>query len=148
MKAVDRTVRQETGYIAAWVLVFSILMQAVFLICRAWDWRVLTGNLLGATAAIGNFFLMGLTVQKAVGQEEKQARLTMKASQSGRLIMMGVFAGVGAAVPVFNLWASLLPMLFPRIAIALRPLFDKRFGTVSSPVSSPADEDDDDDDDI
>ena len=33
MRRVDATVRKETGYIASFVLIFSALMQAVFLIC-------------------------------------------------------------------------------------------------------------------
>ena len=37
-----------------------------------------------------------------------------------------IVAVLGAVLPCFHLWASLIPLLFPRIAIALRPLFDKK----------------------
>ncbi len=125
MKKIDRTVIRETGYITVWVLIFSALMQAVFLIIGKWDYTVLLGNLLGAAAAVLNFFLMGLTVQAATVKEEKAAKATMKLSQSLRTLMLFAAAVVGAAVPCFQIIASLLPLFFPRVAIAFRPLFMK-----------------------
>ena len=95
MKQVDKTVLKETKYIAAFVLIFSALTQAVFLIIGKWDYTVLLGNLLSGIAAILNFFLMGITVQAAVGKEDKQARNTMKMSQSLRTLMLVAFAAVG-----------------------------------------------------
>ena len=68
-KKVDGTVRKETIYIAAAVLILSMLMQAVFLIIKQWDYTVLLGNLLGGGVAVLNFFLMGLTVQKATSAD-------------------------------------------------------------------------------
>jgi len=54
MKKVDKTVLNETKYIALWVFLFSILMQAVFLVIGKWDYAVLFGNLLSATFAVIN----------------------------------------------------------------------------------------------
>ncbi len=122
---VDKAVKAETIYIAVWVLILSALMQAVFLLIGRWDYTVLCGNLLGGGAAVLNFFLMGLGVQKAVTQDEQTARSTIKLSQTGRLMMMLGFAVIGLVVPVFHPIAVLVPMLFPRIAIALRPVVDR-----------------------
>ena len=84
---VDKTVRRETLFVAAWVGIFSLFMQAVFLVIGRWDYTVLLGNLLGAAAAVGNFFLMGLTVQSAVQKEEKDAKQAVswykKAAEQG-----------------------------------------------------------------
>lgn len=126
MKKIDPTVLKETAYITAFTIIFSILMQSVFLIIGKWDYTVLLGNLLGIVATILNFFLMGLTVQNALSKEEKDAKNIMKLSQSGRLFMMFAFALIGYLVPVFNAISVVVPFLFPRIAIMLRPLFDKR----------------------
>lgn len=126
MKRVDKTVLAETGYIAMWVVIFSTLMQAVFLIAGGWNVTVLFGNLLGAAAAVLNFFLMGLTVQSATARGEKDAKALMKLSQSLRTLMMFGAAVLGAVLPCFQIIASLLPLFFPRIAIAFRPLFMKR----------------------
>ena len=122
---IDPTVRRETGYIAVCVAVLSALMEAVFLIIGQWDYTVLLGNLLSGAAAIGNFFLMGLTVQKAVGKEEKQAAGYMKLSQMLRMLMLFVAAALGVALPCFNTWTALIPLFFPRIAITLQPFIRK-----------------------
>ena len=79
---IDKTVAKETRYIAVWVLAFSVLMQVVFVLIGDWDYTVLLGNLLGAATAVGNFLLMGLTVQKAVAEEPKDAARRIRMSQS------------------------------------------------------------------
>ena len=125
MKNVDPTVWKETKYIAAWMLVLSALLQAVFLIIGKWDLTVLLGNLMGATVSVLNFFLMGLSIQKALQKEEKEAKNTLKLSQTYRTILLLIVAILGGVLDCFNLWAVLIPMLFPRTAIVFRPMFDK-----------------------
>lgn len=126
MIELDKTVKRETLYIASAVVVMSALMQSVFLIINRWDYTVLLGNILSAAVAVLNFLLMGLTVQSAVKKDEKAAANLMKLSQSLRSFMLLAAAVIGAALPVFNLWTTLIPLFFPRIAVALRPLFNKR----------------------
>lgn len=125
MKKVDAAIKKETLYIAVIVLLLSVLMQAVFLIIGKWNYTVLLGNLLSGFFAVLNFFLMGLSVQSAVKMEEKDAKTTIKASQSLRMFMLFAVAAVGVLLPCFHTLAVLIPLLFPRIAIALRPLFNK-----------------------
>ena len=125
MKGIDPTVRKETLYIAAWTLLLTLLTEAVYLLLRRWDLTVLFGNLLGAAAAVLNFFLMGLTVQKAVGREEKDAANLMRLSQAGRLLLLVLVGLAAALVPLFDLIATLIPLFFPRLAVAARPLFDR-----------------------
>lgn len=122
---IDKTVLKETEYVAVWVLILSGLMQAVFLLLGKWDYTVLLGNLLIAAALILNFFLMGITVQNAVQKEEKDARAAMKVSQTYRMFLMIVVVALGAGLRVFNTWAVVIPVIFPRLAIAFRPLFGK-----------------------
>ena len=127
MKKIDRTVIKETVYITAWVLIFSVLTQAVFLVLGRWSYTVLLGNLLGGGAAALNFFLMGLSVQKALEkEEEKDAKQVLRLSRTLRMLFLFVVAVIGVTVPCFHYVAALIPLLFPRIAIAFRPLFDKK----------------------
>lgn len=125
MKKIDPAILRETRYIAVWVAIFSAIMQAVFLVIGYWDYTVLLGNTLSGIIGILNFFLMGLAVQAAVLKEEKDAATTMKASQSLRMVMLFAIAAVGVLLPCFNTIAVLVPFFFPRIAVALRPLFNK-----------------------
>ena len=123
---IDKTVLKETRFIAVGVIILSLVMQSVFLILMRWDYRVLLGNILSGTFAVLNFLLMGITVQKAVGQDEKQSATTMRFSQTVRNAMLFIVAAIGVLVPVFNTITVLLPLFFPRITIMLRPLIDKK----------------------
>ena len=122
LKKVDPVVMKETRYIAITVLILSALMQAVFLIIGQWNYTVLLGNLYGAVIAVGNFFLMGLTVQKCLTMEPDDAKKRMKLSQQGRLMLMLVLCMIGAALPCFNTVALLVPQFFPRIGVTIRGL--------------------------
>ena len=73
MNKIDPTIKRETAYIAAVTVGLSVLMQTVFFLMNKWTLSVLFGNLLGIAAAVGNFFLMGLTVQRALSEDKKKA---------------------------------------------------------------------------
>jgi len=120
MNKIDGTVRKETMYILIWTLVFSAVMQAICLIAGQWDYTILLGNLLGAAAAVLNFFLMGLTVQSSLGKDPKEAQTKMKASQAYRMLMLFLVALVGHLLPCFHLLAVVIPYFFPRFVILIR----------------------------
>lgn len=128
MKKIDKTVLWETAYIAAFALIFSLLMQAVYLLIGKWNYTVLLGNLLGYIAAVGNFFFMGITIQGALEKDEADAKTAVKFSMTARMLVLCVFAGLGLLLDCFDTIAVIIPFVFPRIAIALRPLYDKRHG--------------------
>lgn len=117
---VDPTVKKETLFVLGFVGVLSALMQAVFLVIGKWDLTVLWGNLLGGGAAVLNFFLMGLAIQKAVGREEQEIKNQIRLSQTARMLMLFAVALVGYLVPVFHVVAVVLPFLFPRISVMVR----------------------------
>ena len=122
LKKVDPTVLKETRFIALVVLILSALMQAVFLILGKWDVTVLLSNVYGAVLAVGNFFLMGLTVQHCLTLEPDEAKKKMKLSQQGRLLGLLAFCMIGAALSCFNTVALLVPQFFPRIGVTIRGL--------------------------
>ena len=126
MKNIDKTVIKETKYIAVCVLVISLIMQSVFLIIRKWDYTVLLGNAFIGFFSVLNFFLMGLSVSKAVVKEEKEAKSIMKLSQTYRMLLMAVVLIIGLTVPVFNKLAVIITVFFPRIAIMSRAFFIKQ----------------------
>ena len=148
---VQPAVQAETRKMALGVGVLTVLMIAVFLIIRQFDYTVLLGAVLGCAAAVGNFFLMALTVQRVTDgmpvlpkrgeeaeeaeDEEKEQPISDEAKQAGkkmqlsfllRMLMLGGVAALAITAPVFHPWAALLPLLFPRIVIALRSLFETK----------------------
>ena len=125
MRGIDPVIRKETKYIAVWVLLLSAVMQAVFLVIGKWDGSVLLGNALSAAAVVGNFFAMALGVQRAVKEEEKQAKHTLQLSNAVRMLAMFVVLAAGVLLPVFSTWTVILPFTFPRLIVAVRPLLDR-----------------------
>ncbi|MBO7288867.1 MAG: hypothetical protein J6V03_02605 [Clostridia bacterium] len=127
MIKVDATVKNETRYIAYFCLILSVLMQSVFIFLHKWTYAVLLGNLLSIAVAILNFFVMGITVQKAVTLEVNDAKKLMRSSQNLRKAGMFVAVVIGVVAPFFNTIAVIVPLFFPRIAVSFRPLIkDKK----------------------
>ncbi len=122
----DVTVIKETRYIAFWVIIFSLLLQAGFLVSSYWNYTVVLGNILGGVTAVLNFLLMGITVQKAVIKKEEDAKKTMKVSSTYRNLMILIIAVIGISLPCFDTISTLVPLFFPRIAILIKPLVDKK----------------------
>ena len=126
MKKIDPTIIKETLYVLVCVVILSAVMQAVFLIIHKWDYTVLLGNLLTGFAVTLNFFLMGLGVQKSLGKEEKEAKKVIRLSQIYRYLLLIAVLVIGVVFSCFNNWTVFIPVIFPRIAIAIRPLFNKK----------------------
>ena len=144
---IQPAVREQTRKLAIGVCILTALMVGVFLVIGKFDWTVLTGAVLGAATGIANFFLMALTVQKAAdemkplppdpedgetgeslqeGEEAKEAPLSEEAkhgrdrvrlSYTLRMLGVGLIAAMGAALPCFNTYAVLIPLLFPGLVI-------------------------------
>lgn len=128
MKA-NETVKKECIYIAYFCTILSVLMQAVFILCKRWDYTVLLGNLLSLSLSVLNFYFLGITVQKAVGKDEADARKLMKSSSSIRTAVLFLVIAIGVALPFFNTIAVLVAVFFPRIAILFRPFIKDKKGS-------------------
>lgn len=124
-KKVDAVVVKETRFIAAVVLIGSLLMQAVFLILSMWDYTVLLGNLVGAAAAILNFFLMALAVVKSLDMAKDDAAKHMRGSHGMRMLMLFCICAIGAAAPCFHTVAVLVPLVMPSIGAKIHGLMVK-----------------------
>lgn len=68
---IQPAVKKETGHIACWSGAGTILMIVAFAVCHKlfpdavpFDYKVVLGGVIGAAVSVGNFFIMGLTVQK------------------------------------------------------------------------------------
>ena len=120
-KQFDPVVKKEASNVALWVLAGCVLTQGVCLVAGWWSLPVLLGSLLGGITAVGNFLLMCLTVQNALGREKDKAARYIQASSGGRLMLQGaVLIIVGVLPQVFNLWTAIVPLLIPTIAVRVR----------------------------
>lgn len=122
----NATVKNETRYIALFCVILSIIMQIVFILLGKWTYKVILGNILSLIVAILNFFVMALTVQRAVCLEEADARRLMRSSQNLRNAGIFIAVVIGVVAPCFNTVAVIVPVFFPRIAVSFRPLIKDR----------------------
>ena len=126
MVKANSVVKKETQYIAYFTLILSVLMQAIFLLLGRWSYTVILGNLLSFAVSVLNFYFMGISVQKAVDKEQSDAAKIMRASQSIRNIAVFAIVAIGVVLPWFNTVAVILPVFFPRVAVAFRPLIKEK----------------------
>lgn len=114
--------KKELGHIALGVLVGDAVMIAVFAALKRLDYRVLLGAALGSAAAVGNFLLMCLAVQKAMDDPDR-AKAVVQGSYGKRMLaMVGVMILGVALKSVFHPVAVLLPFLFPGLTIRIMGL--------------------------
>ena len=132
MSRLDPTVKKETAYAALWVAVLSFIMEAIFLMIGRWNPAVLSGNLVGAGTAIGNYLLLGITVARAVSGPAEKAPLKVRASMTARLLGQAAIVAIAIGILHTNVYATLLPLLFPRVGIAFRPVIDRKRGKTAA----------------
>ena len=123
---IQPAVRTETVRIAMGTAFFSLVMLLVFALLGRLDVTVVLGTLWGAGAAILNFFLMALSVQRAaesmngVTLPPERAKHRMQLSYTGRMLLLVAVAIVALTAPCFHPVAAALALLFPRLVIFLR----------------------------
>ena len=111
--------RRELRRISAGVLIGGAAMEAVFAAVGRWDWPVLWGGLLGCAVAIGNFYYLAVSIQKAAAAQETRAMLVMRSSYAMRMLIAAAAIILGVALPVFHWLAVLIPLLLPRLTILI-----------------------------
>ena len=116
MRSVSPAVKQETMRIASGTAIGVVLMWVVFFFLHQvnpekipFDYTVFLAGIGGFIFAAGNFFLMGLTVQKVAAE----------VSQRQRTLLMLAWGVVALAAPCFNGAAGIIPLLFPSMVIKI-----------------------------
>lgn len=114
----NAVVLRETRRLVIALLIIDALISGVFALLRRWDYTVVTGALLGTAAAALNFFLLGLTVQRAAEKSENPKRYA-KLSYGLRMLLLAAILLCGILLPCFHTAAVLIPPLlqFPILLI-------------------------------
>lgn len=120
----DPAIRRETRRVACGIAIADILMFAVFFLLKKFNYTVALGALLGSGVAVLNFFLLGITVQKAADKDDGQKKL-VQSSYSLRMMMMCLTIILGAVLPVFHTVAVIVPFLLNTPVILLLQTFDR-----------------------
>ena len=114
----QQSIVKETKRIAVGTVIMLIVMLAVYAVLGKFTVGVLLGGLLGSAYAIFNFFMLGMTLQKAASMTDQQmAHMKVRSSYSTRMIGMLILAVVAFALPVVEGIPCLIALLFPRATI-------------------------------
>jgi len=114
----QQSIVKETKRIAVGTVIMLVVMLAVYAVLGKFTVGVLLGGLLGSVYAIFNFFMLGMTLQKAASMTDQQmAHMKVRSSYSTRMIGMLILAVVAFALPFVEGIPCLIALLFPRATI-------------------------------
>ena len=131
MARLEPSLKRDLRYLTVCCLILSLLMEGVFLAVRhGLSVPVPAGNLAGVLACILNYYLLCLTVQKALAGKPEDAEKLMRLSKSARMLMQAGICAAAIALLKTDAIATLVPLVFPRIALAVKPAWDRKHGTV------------------
>ena len=115
--------QREVKRIACGTAVGGVLLVAVMYALSmvgvgTFDYRVITGVIGGCIIAVLNFFLMCLTIQRAVSMsEQKSMKAFIQGSYNGRLFLQAAWIVAAYLMPWVNVFAAAIPLLFPNLMI-------------------------------
>ena len=128
----QKAVKDETVFVALGSVILSAVMVIVFFVLhRAFpdrvpmDLPVVIGAVGGCAVAVGNFFLMALTVQKVAGIENyDQAYRSMQVSYRYRKFLQLIWCVLTMVLKFINPVAGMLPLLWPSLLIKGRGILN------------------------
>lgn len=120
---------RETAFLALGELVCVAAMIGVFALLNLLDYKVIVGGAIGAVLAVGNFFFMAIAsdaaADRAVDQDVKSGKSTIKLSYGTRLLVLGVLMFVFAKSGHCNVLAMACPLFFVFPIIIVLQFFRK-----------------------
>ena len=137
-------VKKETKNVIIISAICLVLMVAIFFVLHLiwpetvpFDYTVFLGGVSGSVIAILNFFLMALTVQKVASMEDRDAAAKlMRNSYSRRLLLQCLWIVAVIFADCFQLFAGILPLLFPSTGLKIYGLFRKDLKNAPKPAEA------------
>lgn len=104
--------------------------------------RIFLGAGIGCFVAIFNFYLLCLTVQKAVDiQDQKQMKMKFQVSYNFRMLLQAAWVVVALLVPGIHVVAGAAPLLFPHAVILFLQMSGRIAGSSKAPEKAEEDAD-------
>ena len=136
----DKAVLRETGRLAVVILIMVLVMLGVYAVIGRFGAPVALGGLYTGALTVANFFFMGLTVQgitdRAAEKQRDEDELAafsrdmenlMKLSRTLRMAALFGLIVLGITVFGFDPLATILPIVFPTLAIRVLQILDVKF---------------------
>ena len=131
--------KKELGRIAAGTLVGTALLILILWLLSLLGIgtftpsRIFLGAGIGCFIAIFNFYLLCITVQKAVDiQDQKQMKMKFQVSYNFRMLLQAGWVVIALLVPGIHVVAGAVPLLFPHAIIILLQMSGRIAGKPAS----------------
>lgn len=116
--------KKQLKELGAMILALGILQLGVFAILSrfvsVFFLRCLAGTVAGCAVSVLSMVLLGIGIERAVDKGEKKAQASMGGGYMLRLAVVAVYVFAVIKLPaIFNIWAALIPLLFPRLAVMI-----------------------------
>lgn len=122
-------VYQESAIIALGEVICCSAMVGIFALLGAFDWKVVTGALVGGIMSTLNFFFMAVSANLAADKAEKQdvsgGKALMRSSYNLRLVVLFLVLFAFAKSGLCNVIALVVPLVFVRPIITIAEFFRK-----------------------
>lgn len=100
------------------ILIAVLFVLSLFKVGEFRLFKILLSVLIGSAIAIANFAVMCLTVQSAVGMEDKKKmKAKFQFSYNARMIVQAGWSVVAFLTPGLHFVAAAAPILFPKLTI-------------------------------
>ncbi len=121
---------RETGMLLAGQILCCGAMNGIFALLGYWDTTVLLGSIVGGLVSVANFFALAivasLAADKAEAQDVKGGQALIKASYTGRLLVMAVIFFAFAKSGLCNVFALVIPLVFNNPILTVGEFFRKK----------------------
>ncbi len=122
-------VLKQTAIIALGQVLCVGAMIGMFALVGQLDRSVVVGGVVGGALAVLNFLAMAvgamMAADKAVEQDVKGGKATVRSSMIGRLVLLAIVMIVFAKSGLCNVLAMVLPLAFTRPILTLSAFFGK-----------------------
>lgn len=120
-------IKRSIKYVIGISTALSILMILIFWVMGRFTLSVLAGSIYGCFLSCFNFFLLAVTLNKAV-DVKNGGKAVVGLSYTGRTVLLLLGAVIGIVWLKVNAVSLIIPYVFPRIAIGIMQIREIRQG--------------------
>ncbi len=111
----------EIKYIAKGVLIFNLIVLAIFLIISALDMKMFLGLMFGTIIAILNIILLAKSIEKSVTMPVNKAQIYTTSTYLLRMLIVAIVLIVSVKASHLSLIGVVIGLISPKFSILVKP---------------------------
>lgn len=127
MLNMSKEVRREVIRMMITLAPMCLVMYGLFAIAGYWQLDTVIGTLAGYSLAFLYYFMLACSVETSMTKETAdEAKLHQFRSYYVRLGVIAIVIVAAIKAPQVNAWATIVPLVFPRIAVYILNAWDAK----------------------